>query len=44
MLATAVMYLRLLLIILVVNCPLAVVLAPPLLGLSALRGVTALGW
>jgi hypothetical protein len=43
-LAIAVMYLRLLLITLVVNCPLAVVLASPLLGLSALRCVTALGW
>jgi uncharacterized membrane protein (DUF4010 family) len=43
-LATAVMYLRLLLIILVFNRPLAVVLAPPLVGLSALGCVTALGW
>jgi uncharacterized membrane protein (DUF4010 family) len=43
-LATAVMYVRLLLIILVFNRPLAVVLAPPLVGLSALGCVTALGW
>jgi uncharacterized membrane protein (DUF4010 family) len=43
-LATAVMYLRLLLIILVFNRPLAVVLAPPLVGLSALGCATALGW
>ena len=43
-LATAVMYLRLLLIIAVFNRPLAWVLAPKLLGLSALGLVMALGW
>lgn len=43
-LATAVMYLRLLVIILVFNRSLAIVLLPPLVGLSALGLVVALGW
>jgi len=43
-LATAVMYLRLLLIIAVFNRPLALALMPKLLGLSALGLVMAMGW
>ena len=43
-LATAVMYLRLLIIISVFNRPLALALAPPLLVLSALGLAMALGW
>jgi uncharacterized membrane protein (DUF4010 family) len=43
-LATAVMYLRLLLIIAVFNRPLALALTPKLLGLSALALVMAMGW
>jgi uncharacterized membrane protein (DUF4010 family) len=43
-LATAIMYLRLLVIILVFNRGLALALAPPLLGLSAVGLVIALGW
>jgi uncharacterized membrane protein (DUF4010 family) len=43
-LATAVMYLRLLVVILVFNRPLAMVLLAPLLGLSALGLAIALGW
>ncbi len=43
-LATAVMYLRLLIIIFVFNRELALALAPPLLALSALGLALALGW
>jgi len=43
-LATAVMYLRLLLIVAVFNQPLALALLPHLLGLSALALVIALAW
>jgi uncharacterized membrane protein (DUF4010 family) len=43
-LATAVMYLRLLVVILVFNRALAMVLLAPLLGLSALGLAIALGW
>ena len=43
-LATAVMYLRLLVVILIFNRALAMVLLAPLLGLSILGLVTALGW
>lgn len=43
-LATAVMYLRLLIIIFVFNRALAMTLAPPLLGLSGLGLVLAFGW
>ncbi len=43
-LATAVMYLRLLIIIFVFNRDLALALAPPLLALSGLGLVMALGW
>jgi uncharacterized membrane protein (DUF4010 family) len=43
-LATAVMYLRLLLIIAVFNLPLALALMPKLLALSALGLVIAIGW
>ena len=44
MLATAVMYLRLLIIIVVFNHTLAMTLAPPLLVLSVLALVLAFGW
>ena len=44
MLATAVMYLRLLIIIVVFNRALAMTLAPPLLVLSVLALVLAFGW
>ncbi len=43
-LATAVMYLRLLIIVLVFNRPLALALTPKLLALSALGLVMAMGW
>ena len=43
-LATAVMYLRLVIIIFVFNRDLALALVPPLLALSALGLAMALGW
>jgi uncharacterized membrane protein (DUF4010 family) len=43
-LATAVMYLRLLIIVAVFNQPLALALAPKLVALSALGAAMALGW
>jgi len=43
-LATAVMYLRLLIVIAVFNRPLAFAVGPPLLGLSALGLLAAAGW
>jgi uncharacterized membrane protein (DUF4010 family) len=43
-LASSVMYLRLLLIVLVFNQPLALILAPPLVALSILGFAMAMGW